>query len=290
MRPRNRLALTTLAPLLVATLLASAVATPDESPHWDKSACTTCHNSPAPTDASDLRVDQQTESCMDCHDNDAASECPHPTNLPVQDFDQLTLPDSYQSALDDERIVCTSCHSARLQCTGGRREQYRNPAFLRNGPFRHAGEACFECHSTENYTKLNPHQPARTEGAQTCLLCHNDDPSPTGGIDSGYRLHGNEQCTGCHTVAPHPLSIASSASADEWTHLVVPTREMLNRMQATREKTGISLPLDANDGAINCTTCHNVHEPDSPDYPLRSEDGTASRLRMLDICEACHDQ
>ncbi len=290
MRPAYRVSPPTAASLLVLTLLASVVAVSEESPHWDKSACITCHNNPAPVDASDLRVEPFSELCADCHDNDADSTCPHPTNLPTQDLGQLSLPDSYRSALVDERIVCTSCHSMRLQCTGGRRERYRNPAFLRNGPFRHPGEACFECHETERYSKLNPHLPAQDGDRQSCLFCHSSDPNPATGTDSGYRLVRDQQCTGCHTVAPHPVSIAPVARAVEWTHLVVPTREISKRMRAARDRTGITLPLDARNGAVTCTTCHNVHDPDSPEYPLRSEDGTASRLRMLDICEACHDQ
>jgi hypothetical protein len=276
--------------LLLLTQSSAAVETPDESPHWNKSACLTCHNNPLPIDDTDLKLDNYSDLCTDCHSETTASACPHPTDLPIQDLGQLTLPDSYHLALADDRIVCTSCHSMQLQCAGGRREQYQNPAFLRNGPFRHPGEACFECHDSDSYEKLNPHETVADGQTQTCLLCHDIVPVPGGNSGPGLRLAGNLQCTGCHVVTPHPLSMAPGANADTWTHLVVPTPEILSRMQAARNRTGITLPLDPYDGAVNCATCHNAHAADEPLYPLSSESGTQNKLRMVDLCEACHDK
>jgi hypothetical protein len=267
---------------------AVAADTPDESPHWSKSACSTCHANPAPTDASDVRLDDHSKLCLDCHGETAPSNCPHPTNLPTQHIGDLKLPESYRSALVDDRIVCTSCHAVKLQCTGGRLEQYQNPAFLRDGPSRQ-GQACFDCHDTKRYKKLNPHTRVSDGQTQACLFCHNDVPDPEKITRTEYRESGNVQCTGCHKTVPHPLSVPG-AITDEWTHLVVPTPEILTRMQATEGWTGIRLPLDPVDGAIRCTTCHNVHDPDLADYPLQTDEGTASKLRMLDICEACHDK
>ncbi len=274
--------------LLCASLSSRAADATGESPHWSKSACATCHDSDAPTDNSDVRLDNHSALCVDCHDEAEASTCPHPSNLPVQDFGQLKLPESYRSATFDDQIVCTSCHSVTLQCTGGRREQYENSAFLRKGSSR-PGQVCFDCHDIEHYEKLNSHNAGPNERTQTCLFCHNEAPNTNNFILPDLRLSGDLQCTGCHRAVPHPLS-APGAATDEWTHLVVPTTEIVTRMKSTEDRTGIVLPLDPDDGSIRCTTCHNVHDPDLPDYPLRSEEGAANKLRMTDICEACHDK
>jgi len=282
--------LTSLGILLCLLALSSFAETPDESPHWRKSACSTCHDDPMPTDATDVRLSDYNELCMDCHDESASSTCPHPTNLPTEDLGETVLPESYRSALADNTIVCTSCHSVQLQCTGGRLEQYQNPAFLRNGPFRPSEQACFDCHDKNHYKKLDPHQPVVSGQTQVCLFCHADVPDVETEPNLQYRLRGNLQCTGCHKVAPHPLAMAPDVKSDEWTHFVVPTPDTANRMQATEDRTGIVLPLDPDSGAINCTTCHNAHPPDLHQYPLRSEDGAEDKLRMLDICTACHDK
>lgn len=274
--------------LFLASLSGDAAAAAEESPHWDKSACDTCHNSLVPADSSDVRLDDHNELCADCHDESAASSCPHPTDLPAQDLEQFSLPEPYRSALDDDQIVCTTCHAINLQCTGGRRAQYENSSFLRNGPSRQ-GQACFDCHDTEGYEKLNPHRLSADSGTETCLFCHNEAPDQELVSHAGFRLGDDLQCAGCHRVLPHPLS-APGASSDEWTHLVVPTPDIRTRMRAAEDRTGVALPLDPDDGAINCTTCHNVHDPGRTDYPLRSDDSAPNKLRMLDICEACHDK
>lgn len=266
----------------------AAVDAAESSPHWNKSACDSCHDSPAPTDSSDVRSKNHGEICADCHDDSAQTTCPHPTNFPERDSAQITLPESYRAAMVDGRTVCTTCHSTKLQCTGGRREQYQNPAFLRSGPAR-PGQACFACHDTERYQKMNPHTFDATAHSQNCLFCHTDMPGAADVTQPGTRLSGNLQCTGCHKVLPHPLS-APGTSSDTWTHLAVPRLDMVAQMNAVRDQTGIVLPLDPDDGAINCATCHNVHDPELPGYPLQSDDGTANKLRMLDICKACHEK
>jgi len=276
--------------LIGLALPAGAAENSDDSPHWDRSACGTCHSNPSPTGSTDLKLDKHSELCSDCHGGLRSSACSHPTNLSVNSLSDFQLPEVYESALADDLIVCTSCHAMELQCTGSSREQYQNPAFLRNGPFRFAGEACFECHDDARYEKRNPHEQvsAGQTKMHTCLLCHSTPPDEPG--DVGYRLRGNLQCTGCHPVDPHPQSVAPGSRASSWAHLLVPTPEMMNRMQAAEDRTGVRLPLDPDSGAVYCATCHNPHDPDLQQYPLTSARGAAVRLRMQNICEACHDK
>ena len=282
--------LTLLGAFLLLVDAPHAAETIDVSPHWDKSACITCHYSPQPTDSSDLRSVNQVELCAECHNDSTTSACAHPTNVPALIRGQGVLPEPHRSALAGDRIVCTTCHSMAFQCKGGSREQYQNPAFLRSEAFRHASDACFDCHHLGRYKKLNPHQAKLDGETQSCLFCHNDVPDAEKGTSTGTRLSGNLQCTGCHRVEPHPLSMVPGTRVDEWTHLVVPTDDIVNRMQAAEDRTGIKLPLDPDDGAVTCSTCHNPHEPGLATYPHLSEEGAVSRLRMLDICEACHDK
>ncbi|NOX69736.1 MAG: hypothetical protein GXP15_11160 [Gammaproteobacteria bacterium] len=227
--------------------------------------------------------------CTNCHDETSAAVCPHPTDIPVRNSGPLQLADVYGTALVDERIVCTTCHAVVLQCTGGRQEHYQNPSFLRNGPFR-PGQACFECHDAAEYEKLNPHQFDQAGESSACLFCHEDRPDADAVTRIQFRLSGAAQCLGCHPVVPHPLSVLGSTVTDKWTHLVVPPADMLVRMKAAEDRTGVALPLDSEDGSVNCTTCHNVHDPELPDYSLQSERGTSNKLRMRNICEACHDK
>ncbi len=261
----------------------------DVSPHWNKSGCGTCHSNPAPTDNSDVRLPDYDTLCTDCHGETADSVCPHPTGIPAGNLGPLRLPEIYSTALVDERIVCTTCHAIELQCTGGRQEHYQNPSFLRNGPSRR-GRGCFDCHDTAQYEKLNPHQLHPGGKSSTCLFCHEDQPDSDAATEIRFRLGGAAQCLGCHPVVPHPLSVLGSTATDTWTHLVIPPFAMLARMKAAEDRTGVVLPLDSENSSINCTTCHNVHDPNLPDYPLQTETGAADKLRMRDICEACHDK
>jgi len=276
--------------LLAFLLFASAAGhAADVSPHWSKSGCGTCHSTPAPTDSSDIRLHDYNTLCTDCHGDAADSVCPHPTNIPTRDPGSLQLPENYHTALVDERIVCTTCHAIKLQCTGGRQEHYLNPSFLRDGPFR-SGQACFECHDTAQYQKVNPHQFDPGSKSSDCLFCHKNQPDPGAATPVQFRLSGAAQCVGCHAVVPHPLSVLGSTTTNTWTHLVVPPIAMLAHMKAAEDRTGIVLPLDSENGSISCTTCHNVHDPELPDYPLQTESGASNKLRMRDICEACHDK
>ena len=61
-------------------------------------------------------------------------------------------------------------------------------------------------------------------------------------------------------------------------------------MQKAQAETGIGLPLNPLNGEVFCATCHNPH-----DFKFGGEHGSQeleakNRLRMSNICQACHDK
>jgi hypothetical protein len=276
--------------LVILVISVPASGAPQESPHWNKTACGTCHSHAMPVDSSDLKMDDHSEGCADCHNNSSAAECPHSSGLRADSTTDSNLTRIYHDALADGQIVCTTCHATELQCTGNNLDRYGNPSFLRGGPYRQFGEVCFECHDNVAYQKLDPHQEQVTERGASCTFCHTGTPDEAVPGSSALRLIGNSQCTGCHTVAPHPLSMAPGATPGTWTHLVVPDEVTVQRMLSNWERSGIALPLQTDTGEINCATCHNPHDVESSGYPLRSAPDSKNRLRLSNICEACHDK
>jgi hypothetical protein len=86
------------------------------------------------------------------------------------------------------------------------------------------------------------------------------------------------------------MSFGGSQSTDEWVHFVVPSAEVLEHMKKAQAETGIGLPLNPQNGEIFCATCHNPH-----DFKLGGEHGSEeqvarNRLRINNICQACHDK
>ena len=281
--------------LLAAGFLAPATPRAEESPHWSKTGCPACHTDAAPVEgAVNLTAPDAESLCENCHgDRGAARSCRHGSGLAVGD---LTIDESLQSSLKDGRVVCSTCHDVVFQCKNARVQySYQNHGFLRDRTTRHTGQYCAKCHDAEAYSKLNPHTGvAGKPPNSTCMLCHQGIPrsDEAGALQVAFNMQQdlNEMCTGCHDVAPHPRNLFSRERADEWVHFVVPSTEILDNMRRAQTASGIELPLDPQTGKVFCATCHNPHE-----FKVGGEHGSEERaiehrLRLHDICQACHDK
>ena len=157
------------------------------------------------------------------------------------------------------------------------------------------GEYCMKCHESSEYEKLTPHKgitgvPPRP----TCMLCHESIPesNAAGELSVIFNMKDdlNDMCRGCHNVRPHPKNLFSANPATGWVHLVKPSGAILENMRQSRAETGIGLPLSPESGEVFCATCHNPH-----DFKIGGEHGSQEReakhrLRMNNICQACHDK
>lgn len=275
--------------LLVAGILIPLTLLAQDSPHWDKNACQACHIEPAPDSGMfDLREADAEALCEMCHgDRGDAKPCRHASDLHVGN---MTVADSLQSSLKNERVVCSTCHDIVYQCEHPRIQySYQNPGFLRDRTTRQTGKYCMKCHEPASYAELNPHDGiAGVPPKPTCLLCHEDIPqtSATGDIKAAFNMQDdlNDSCRGCHAIGPHPSSSFTRKASDEWLHLVIPSTEVLSNMEQFRAEHGVVLPLHPETGEVFCGTCHNQHgfmsefgEPQAP-----------KRLRVNDICRGCH--
>lgn len=268
----------------------------DASPHWVRGACQVCHTQGQPN-AADARLKSTAGAlCAGCHEDGDATACPHRSDLSTGDEAPAQVDDALGKALVDGSIACTTCHDLSVQCLGNRDARYRNPAFVRGGPFKDTSEFCFLCHKSRYYKKLSPHRQVRGGKVQeqTCVFCHEEVPGKETGRRIAYRMGRDlaKQCTGCHPVAPHPSAMGFGIGSDSnsWIHLVAPPEAVLERMRLTEKRTGAKLPLDPTTGKIFCATCHNPHDEDLPGYAAASPAGEGHKLRVPDLCGACHDK
>ena len=284
-----------LAVCLTLTMTVGQASFAQESPHWKKSACQTCHTEAAPTDGVvNLNAPNAESLCISCHgDRGDALPCRHSSGIPVGNMD---IDESFQGALQDDKIVCMTCHDVVFQCKNPKRQfQYDNRGFLRDRDYTVAKDYCLRCHESADYQKLSPHNGiAGTPPRPTCNLCHNGIPQAnvTGDIELVFNMEHdlNDTCKGCHNVRPHPTNLFTGNGSDEWVHLVVPSDEVSENMRASQTETGIGFPLNPQNGEIFCATCHNPH-----DFKLGGEHGSQSRevkhrLRQENICQACHEK
>ncbi len=285
---------------MTAALFSLTVTARDQNPHWQADACDACHVEASPTaENSVLRAAPDDGLCLGCHTAASGSASRHRSTLPVTDDMKNRMPASLQMSLDDGRVVCETCHDLPAQCLSTRRnEQLTNPMFVRDGPFRQRSDSCYLCHDEKAYAKLNPHDQFSGQGKRrdkACLLCHTEiDAAGDEAINYLTFNVGNDlskMCTGCHPVAPHPGATFSFSTAGSSDHLVVPSPAMRRRMEETAAANGTRLPLEPSTGRIFCATCHNPHDRSLPDYSAAVVNaGDSHRLRLKDICIACHDK
>lgn len=262
-----------------------------ESPHWSEDTCQSCHVDAAPVAGSiSLTAGSAEELCETCHgDRGDARPCRHAANIPAGD---LGVPEIFRASLKDGQVVCSTCHDIVYQCEHARPHfSFQNRGFLRDRTSRDVGDYCFKCHDSSAYEKLNPHDGITGMPPKlTCLLCHERLPetSAVGGIELHFNMRHdmNDTCRGCHKVRPHP-GIAFGGKQVGWEHLAKPSVAVLEKKRQTEEKTGIVLPLSPYNGEVMCSTCHDQHGFDSGND---TEQSPKHRLRMDNICQACHDE
>jgi len=279
--------------LLVAGVSVAAAAGDD--PHWSKGTCRSCHVDAKPTAGNIVLRETDAEAqCASCHaGSGGARDCKHLSGIPA---DPLQIGAEFQANLEDGRLVCSTCHDITYQCMNPSKPySFMNPGFLRARMSQATGEYCFQCHEKSGYEKLNPHTGTVVDPpAPTCLLCHTSLPEAraTGRTTLEFNMQHdlNDACRGCHVVAPHPQSMSSMNPEVSWVHLVVPSAEVMQSMRESAVETGVVLPLSPLNGEVFCATCHNPHDvrvggPQGSEAP-----GIKNRLRMNEICQACHDK
>ena len=254
-------------------------------PHWNESTCETCHLSTTPVPGNiTLRADRAEQLCEGCHGSRGnARSCRHSSDIPLGN---QPLPESYRDSVQEGQIVCTTCHDLTVQCLLPHKA-YRtiNHGFIRDRSSADTGEHCYGCHDDSGYEKINPHEIEAGYAAEpTCLLCHASMPvaDENGWLAVDFNIPDslNGVCLGCHNIRPHPGSRS---------HLAVPSAEVQRNMQLAVVKYGSVLPLDPYNGQVHCATCHNPHNDGLEGYPVATPPGSEHRLRLNDICHACHD-
>jgi hypothetical protein len=277
--------------VLAAAVFMTAPVAANESPHWNKATCDTCHFGVSPVAGNAaLRHATAEIGCMECHgDRGGVLACRHRSDLPLGD---LVVPEYYSAALDGGRITCTTCHDLTFQCNNPNiAYSFQNPGFLRNRVSHDTADQCFECHDDQRYAALNPHTGTIKDPLEsTCLLCHQRvaQSNATGAADLSFNMRNdlNDMCRGCHDMRPHPQGMSFGAKPEGWVHLGQPSTDVLGKMQKWAAATGLSLPLSPYNGEIYCATCHDPHEFNSGAAAQEPE----YKLRTNDICQVCHEK
>jgi len=253
---------------------APQLAVPQDAPHSDDEVCGA----------------QTPEAvCDECHGR-VASRCPHQGVAAADLTTTLPIPQNFAAHTADGRVVCTTCHDLRAQCTDGGATRYLNPASLRFGPYWPTVRFCAECHDTARYPRLNPHEQIAGGAVrhEACSFCHkNATDTDAIALSDGFQIAGNAMCFGCHPVTPHPGTMTLGGPDGTWTHLVAPSADVLARMRDTEAHTGVRLPFDAASGEITCATCHEPHAAGVISRPATVQ--ADYRLRSPDPCTSCHD-
>ncbi len=292
-------------PAIISQKVAEGLLRPDQipDPHWKPDACGTCHQGRRPTRAN-LRQKPPSPLCENCHELVSGKKYLHTSNV-APDPDMLKrMPESYRSALQRGRVVCTTCHDLLAQCLRERRtEKTSNSMFLRDIHPGYRSEPCYLCHDANAYQRMNPHEQIDEKGnirRATCALCHDNvdklrqDMKYTA-LDFNVKQDWARMCTGCHPWIPHPggafMFSSTFKGKKQPEHLTRPSPDMRQRMQRMAQRNGIILPLDPSTGKIYCATCHNPHAAGVvTNAAAASGAGADKRLRMKKICLNCHDK
>lgn len=285
-----------LAPLLLCcSMLHAPSIYAQDSPHWTSEGCVACHEGGLPADGK-VNPKEVEALCDTCHGSRGdAIPCRHASGVSPEN---VVIPEALSASLNEGRVVCSTCHDIVYQCEHPKLHySFQNRGFLRDRTSNFAADYCNKCHEPSVLGRLNPHDGyAGDPSRSTCTLCHAGIPesNEAGDLDVAFNLPNamNEMCLGCHNVRPHPKSMFSFNPAEEegWVHLTVPSSAVLERLRVMQAKTGIELPLDPRSGEVFCATCHNPHA-----FKVGGPKGSQSRdsehrLRLNNICQACHDK
>lgn len=217
------------------------------SPHGKADGCAACHD-PATGGAKVGPARPALATCRSCHpDADM-----HPVDItPVN----IKIADGWP--LENGKVTCATCH-AEPACDANRTKV--SPWFRGGEPERKM-DFCYRCHVPTGMKRSNPHV-ATTSGEKTsCAACHTGEPTKGAAVaQSRLRLKPAEACSTCHPGTIH-------AGAAE--HMGKVVKATLAPADAA------ALPLGEG-GAIECWTCHDVHQAGGEGTP--STHGISGRI------------
>jgi len=247
---------------------------PEHHAHQDV-ACASCHgiDKPQPVSPFAEGIDPSTR-CLDCHDYETNH---HPVNFAPADPAHFPLP------LYEGKVRCQTCHEMH-----GGPEKKGTKRLLRGGPYPDRRQICFRCHIGQ-YTGINPHHMIDSSnkirsvrGKPVCLYCHSSVPDPS--VDTtetvGFRADVGFLCWRCHPPMPDEFF--------DKHFLITPSEQTLENMWETQIRNDVILPIVPR-YRITCSTFHKPRQKGvlQRQSAAKGADERA-RLRLNDICTACH--
>jgi hypothetical protein len=220
--------------------------------------------------------------CSECHSAEAINALIHPMFNLNPKSPQMAVPKGFPLSKNTE-MTCFTCHESTTKQTRS------NRAFLRGGPYRRELEFCYNCHSTENYVKINPHQQLREDGSvnsTVCLHCHARQPTATDHPLIASEMHADMKstCNKCHALHTHEQNHYGK-------NITTSKKATLKQYNSTQERYSIELPL-SQAKEIQCHTCHYIHGSlgiDAVVYEGSEENQHFLRLPKEKLCYACHN-
>lgn len=220
--------------------------------------------------------------CGECHPTDAINALIHPMFNLNPKSPQMALPENFPLSSSTE-MTCFTCHAS------SKRQTRSNRAFLRGGPYRREIEFCYNCHSKENYIKINPHQQLREDGSvnsTVCLHCHARQPTATDHPLIASEMHADMKstCNKCHALHTHEQNHYGK-------NITTSKKATLKQYEKTQKRYNIKLPLSQSN-EIQCHTCHYIHGSlgiDAVVYEGSEENQHFLRLPKENLCYACHN-
>jgi len=255
---------------------------PLSMPHGNRAACKGCHEN-MPTSEADAALTNQnrTELCTRCHAEDHGRI--HPVG--VKSSEKTYPMDFLQYPLDEEgRADCSTCHDELC----GEKQDKRNRAFLRGGPYMNPTDFCFRCHPRSGEFSLNPHNQVNEKGEvvkTTCSFCHRVTPEKADGSDFRpqdllFIKSPVELCMWCHNPKPHP----------DVNHLVNMSDKKISKLRDYEERHRVKMPLDRENNVV-CITCHNPHEKGVVKNAAALGASEVNQWRVpsfAELCTPCH--
>lgn len=250
-----------------------------DNPHGAEN-CAVCHKDLGKPSATNF----DPKSCDACHSRAVVNDKIHQLDDVNVHADGIILPEGFKTTSPD-RFDCITCHT--VVCKTDR----ANQTFLRGGPYKSELDFCYQCHSYEQYEKVNPHLQVQSDGSidkTTCLHCHTKQPEkddhPT--IAAEMQLEMAATCNKCHFLHSHEEN--HQGKSIELSEIAT-----VNRFLETQKQYGIKLPL-SEDNQIQCNTCHYTHNRGALESDQVVFAGDGDNLRFLrlaeeNLCYACHD-
>ncbi len=220
--------------------------------------------------------------CGECHSTDAINAIIHPMFNLNPESPQMSVPEDFPLSNNSE-MTCFTCHKS------SKKQTRSNRAFLRGGPYRRELEFCYNCHSKDNYVKINPHQQLQEDGSvnsTVCLHCHARQPTASDHPLIASEMHADMKstCNKCHALHTHEQNHYGK-------NITTSKKATIKQYEKTQKQYDIKLPLSpANE--IQCHTCHYIHGSlgiDAVVYEGSEENQHFLRLPKENLCYACHN-